>query len=111
MLSIGRFSRLTGLTAKALRHYDAEGVFVPTFVDPASGYRYYDASQIPTAKLIRRLRDLDLPLPQVAELLALQRDDPGGFGAALTSYRQRLFARVTRMQSQLHNLDHLIAEK
>ncbi|MBV9870908.1 MAG: MerR family transcriptional regulator [Frankiaceae bacterium] len=111
MLSIGRFARLTGLTAKALRHYDAEGVFAPSYVDPSSGYRYYGSEQVETGRLIQRLRSLDLPLPEVARLIALQRDNPSEFDVALVAQRQRLLARVMRLQGQLHNLDHLIADK
>jgi DNA-binding transcriptional MerR regulator len=111
MLSIGRFARLTGLTAKALRHYDSEGVFAPSYVDPSSGYRYYEPDQIDIGRLIQRLRSLDLPLPEVARLIALQRDNPSEFDVALVSQRQRLLARVMRLQGQLHNLDHLIADK
>jgi len=33
MLSIGRFARLSGLTVKALRHYDEVGLLRPARVD------------------------------------------------------------------------------
>jgi DNA-binding transcriptional MerR regulator len=39
LLSIGRFARLSGLTVKALRHYDAEGPLSPAHVDEWTGYR------------------------------------------------------------------------
>jgi DNA-binding transcriptional MerR regulator len=39
MLSIGRFARLTGLTVKALRHYDELGLLRPAHVDGWTGYR------------------------------------------------------------------------
>ena len=45
LLSIGRFARLSGLTVKALRHYDAEGLLRPAHVDEWTGYRYYTAEQ------------------------------------------------------------------
>jgi DNA-binding transcriptional MerR regulator len=62
MLSIGRFADATGLTVKALRHYDEIGLLVPARVDPDNGYRYYDAAQVEDAVTIRRLRALELPL-------------------------------------------------
>ena len=37
LMSIGRFARLTGLTVKALRHYDDVGLLRPSSVDPESG--------------------------------------------------------------------------
>jgi DNA-binding transcriptional MerR regulator len=44
LLSIGRFARMTGLTVKALRHYDAEGLLGPGHVDYWTGCRYYSAA-------------------------------------------------------------------
>jgi DNA-binding transcriptional MerR regulator len=76
----GQFARASGLTAKALRHYDAVGLLTPALVEPASGYRRYRADQVARAKLIRRLRGLDLPIVEVRRLLGLyaarsRRDD------------------------------------
>jgi DNA-binding transcriptional MerR regulator len=56
--SIGRFARHTGLTVKALRHYDAEGLLSPAHVDEWTGYRYYTVEQAAEAVAIRRLREL-----------------------------------------------------
>jgi DNA-binding transcriptional MerR regulator len=69
MLTIGRFADATGLTAKALRHYDEIGLLVPARVDPDNGYRYYDTAQIEDAVAIRRLRALELPLGEIKILL------------------------------------------
>ena len=74
LIPIGRFARATGLTVKALRHYDDVGVLRPAHVDVATGYRYYDASQIRDGEAIRRLRSLEVPLPEIAEVLAGDRD-------------------------------------
>jgi DNA-binding transcriptional MerR regulator len=60
LLPIGRFARLTGLTVKALRHYDEVGLLRPAAVDPASGYRLYAPEQGARAEAIRRLRRLEL---------------------------------------------------
>ena len=39
LMTIGRFARITGLTVKALRHYDEVGLLRPAAVDPETGYR------------------------------------------------------------------------
>jgi DNA-binding transcriptional MerR regulator len=111
LVSIGQFARASGLTAKALRHYDAVGLLAPAYVDPASGYRRYRADQVKAATLIRRLRGLDLPVAEVRRLLGLYAADPEAMTEALVSHRRRLVARVTRMQGQIHDLDHLVAGK
>jgi DNA-binding transcriptional MerR regulator len=73
-LSIGDFSRMTYLSVKALRHYHEVGVLEPAEVDPVSGYRYYRPGQVATAQMIRRLRDLDVPLDSVRRIV--QAPDP-----------------------------------
>lgn len=88
LLSIGRFSQLTRLSVKALRWYDEVGLLRPAAVDPRSGYRSYRPDQFGTAERIRRLREADLPLPEVAALLAAP--DAAGRRAVLERHRERL---------------------
>jgi DNA-binding transcriptional MerR regulator len=68
-ISIGEFARRSRLSVKALRLYDGLGVLVPARVDEASGYRYYDPAQLDTARLVAMLRQLDMPLAAIKELL------------------------------------------
>lgn len=70
LLSIGEFSRLTHVSVKALRHYHDLDLLCPARIDPGSGYRFYATAQAPTAQLIRRFRDLGMPLDQVKVVLA-----------------------------------------
>ena len=69
-ISIGEFARRSRLSLKALRLYDERGVLVPARVDRASGYRYYDTAQLDQARLVVMLRQLQLPLATIRELLA-----------------------------------------
>jgi DNA-binding transcriptional MerR regulator len=62
MLSIGDFSRVTHLSVKTLRHYHEVGLLEPAEIDPSSGYRHYALAQIPIAQVIRRFRDLEMPV-------------------------------------------------
>ena len=62
MLSIGDFSRMTHLSIKALRHYHEVGLLEPAEIDRDSGYRRYDAGQVAVAQVIRRFRDLGMPV-------------------------------------------------
>ena len=74
-ISIGEFARRSRLSLKALRLYDERGVLVPARVDQASGYRYYDPAQLDEARLVVMLRQLQLPLAAVKELLACDPAD------------------------------------
>ncbi|WP_460530179.1 MerR family transcriptional regulator [Flindersiella endophytica] len=91
LLSIGVFSRRSWLSMKALRLYDRLGLLPPADVDPHSGYRRYRESQLFTARLIEMLRRLDMPLNQIAEIVAA----PGPEGAAmLTGYWDEVERRI-----------------
>jgi DNA-binding transcriptional MerR regulator len=74
-VSIGEFARRSRLSVKALRLYDGLGVLVPARVDDASGYRYYDVAQLEAARLVAMLRQLDVPLAAIRELLACDPAD------------------------------------
>jgi DNA-binding transcriptional MerR regulator len=105
LLSIGRFARLTGLSIGALRHYDELGLLTPTRVDPQSGYRSYRREQADAARLIRRLRELGLSLPQVA---AISRADAAERQRLLAAHRQRLAAQLSRLQRAMHHLNRIV---
>ena len=68
-LSIGEFSRATYLSVKTLRHYHEVGLLEPAHIDSSSGYRYYRPDQVGTAQIIRRLRDLEMPVERVKGVL------------------------------------------
>jgi DNA-binding transcriptional MerR regulator len=105
LLPIGRFARLSGLTVKALRHYDAIGLLRPAFVDESSSYRYYALPQVREAEAIRRLRSLEVPLDEVAALL---HADPATLRERLAVHRARLEGRVVETEQILATLDRLI---
>ncbi|NUR96963.1 MAG: MerR family transcriptional regulator [Kribbellaceae bacterium] len=68
-MTISEFARLVGLAPSALRFYDDCGLLPPAEVDTTNGYRYYDPSQADRARLLRDLRELDLPLADVRRAL------------------------------------------
>ncbi|MFC6356335.1 MerR family DNA-binding transcriptional regulator [Luethyella okanaganae] len=85
MLQIGEFASLTGLSVKALRHYDEKVVLVPAEVDDLSGYRRYGEGQVRAGVVARALRDAGVPLPVVAAVVAA-----GGASGALAAHRRRV---------------------
>jgi DNA-binding transcriptional MerR regulator len=95
-ISIGEFARRSRLSLKALRLYDERGVLVPARVDQASGYRYYDTAQLDDARLVVMLRQLQLPLAAVKELLAC---DPADAAARIAKHwREAEFAHDARRE-------------
>jgi len=106
LLSIGRFARLCGLSVGALRHYDAFGLLPPLHVDPDTGYRMYGREQLEAARLIARLRGLDMPLPEIRVVVSLPAADRR---AAIARHRARMEARTMRLQRIVHQLSQEIS--
>jgi len=71
LLSIGAFADVSRLSLKALRLYDRLRLLPPAYVDSSSGYRYYRTDQLRQAKMIRLMRDMEMPLAKIRSVLAV----------------------------------------
>jgi DNA-binding transcriptional MerR regulator len=105
-LSIGEFAQVTQLSVRTLRRYHEAGLLEPATVDPSSGYRYYTSAQIPAAQVIHRLRELDVPLAEVAEILAVP--DPRARAELIAGHVARLEARLDRTRAAVAALRRLL---
>lgn len=105
-LTIGEFARLTHLSVRTLRRYHESGLLEPARVDPASGYRYYASDQIPTAQVIHRLRELDVPLADVAKILATE--DAEERAGLVGEHLRRLRAELDRTRAAVVSLRNLL---
>jgi DNA-binding transcriptional MerR regulator len=105
-VTIGRFATMTHLSVKTLHHYHQVGLLEPVRVDADSGYRYYALDQLPTAQLIRRLRELRMPIPDVKALLGA--GDPDRRDALLAAHLYRLEKELARTHSAVAALRSLL---
>jgi DNA-binding transcriptional MerR regulator/effector-binding domain-containing protein len=105
-LTVGDFSRITHLSVKTLRHYHQVGLLEPTAVNPDTGYRYYSAEQIPTAQVIRRLRDLQMPVAEVKAVL-VARDVPTR-NALIAGHLDRLETELAQTRAAVDSLRNLL---
>jgi DNA-binding transcriptional MerR regulator len=106
MLAIGDFSRATLLTIKTLRHYDDTGLLEAAEVDPRTGYRRYLTSQIPQAQMIKRFRELQMPLNEIRQLLA--SPDGSTRNAIIAAHLRRLENDLGRTRSAVSELRALL---
>ena len=106
LVSIGDFSRMTHLSIKALRFYHDQGLLEPARIDPATGYRFYETAQVPVAQVIRRFRDLDMPLDQVKAVL--QAPDLETRTKEIISHLTAMEARLAEMQMSVASLRGLL---
>lgn len=68
MLSIGAFAQIGQVSHRMLRHWDTAGLLVPAHVDPFSGYRSYDPSQLERLHRIVALRQLGFGLNDISSI-------------------------------------------
>jgi DNA-binding transcriptional MerR regulator/effector-binding domain-containing protein len=108
LFAIGEFSRITGLTVKALRFYHDEGILVPAEVDRVTGYRYYTAGQIDTARAVVLLRELEFPVKDIRELLAMQTNEEGVV-ELLRRQKAVLEQKIRKQKQAVHLLQNFIA--
>jgi DNA-binding transcriptional MerR regulator len=93
MLTIGDFARHGQVSVRMLRHYDATGLLRPARVDPATSYRFYEASQLARLNRIIALKDLGFTLEQVRAMLDQQ--------VSAGQLRRMLRLRQAELQSQI----------
>lgn len=105
-LTIGEFAALTQLSVRTLRRYHDAGLLEPASVDPFTGYRYYQAGQIPVAQVIHRLRELDVPLAEVKAVLAT--DDPALRAEMIAGHLERLEVALDRTRAAVTSLRQLL---
>src|SRR5437660_9142468 len=106
VLTVGDFSRVTHLSVKTLRHYHQAGLLEPAAVNPDTGYRYYSAGQIPTAQVIRRLRDLEMPVADVKAVLTAP--DAPARNALIAAHLDRLEAELAQTRTAVESLRNLL---
>jgi DNA-binding transcriptional MerR regulator/effector-binding domain-containing protein len=107
-LTVGDFSKMTHLSVKTLRHYHQVGLLEPAEVNPANGYRYYTPEQIPTAQVIRRLRDLEMPVAQVKSVLTA--NDAATRNAIISSHLDRLEDELVQTRTSVESLRNILQQ-
>ncbi len=107
-MSIGDCSRMTFLSVKALRHYHEVGLLPPAEIDPETGYRRYEATQVPTAQVIRRLRELGMSLDDVRAVI--EAPDVRARNAAISAHLRRMEGELEQTRVTVKSLRLLLDE-
>jgi DNA-binding transcriptional MerR regulator len=108
-LTVGEFSRVTYLSVKTLHHYHDIGLLQPATIDPANGYRRYAVGQVPTAQLIRRLRDLEMPIDDVR--VVLDATDPAARDQAIATHLHRMESQLEATRATVESLRTLLEHR
>jgi DNA-binding transcriptional MerR regulator len=111
MFTIGDFARHGRVSVRMLRHYDAVGLLRPAHVDPSSGYRYYQATQLARLNRVIALKDLGFTLDQVRSILDedISTEELRGMlrlrRAELESAATEAAARMARVEARLRTIE------
>ncbi len=73
LLPIGKMAKLNRVSIPTLRLYDEKGLLKPRYIDPDTGYRYYDINQNARLDMIAYMKELGMSLSEIAH--ALQKED------------------------------------
>lgn len=107
-LTIGRVAAQTGVTPKAIRHYETLGLIPP--VSRTGTYRQYQSKHVSAIQLIRRAQKLGFTLAELRDLGNEDcQPDWARFAAALEHKHQQLQARIQHLQEQQEDLMSLRA--
>lgn len=98
--TVGELSRLTGVTVRALHHYDEIGLVRPS-QRSAAGYRLYDDTDVLRLQQVLVLRELGVPLDQIAAAI----DDAADRAALLRTHRAALAEKRVRLDALLAAVD------
>ena len=105
LMPIGIFSRMTGLSHRALRLYADRGLLPPAHVDETTGYRYYDVHSIRAAEMIRLLRRLGVPLGEMRLYIDAAATDR--LEETLAQQKERLEQEQARLDAALRLLSRI----
>lgn len=106
MYRIGEFSELSKTTIKTLRYYEKEELLIPAFVDPETGYRFYETNQLPELAKIISLRQMGLSINNIKSIL---KGD--NLEQILKSRKQELETEISLYTSQLLQINNLLEGK
>ncbi|MDM0046746.1 Cu(I)-responsive transcriptional regulator [Variovorax dokdonensis] len=109
-LLIGDAARLSGISARMLRHYEDLGL-LGEVRRSESGYRRYSLSDVHTLRFIKRSRDLGFSMDQVTELVGLWRNrrrTSASVKRVAQAHLQELEQRIAEMQAMQRTLAHLV---
>jgi len=111
LLSIGTFADMTRLSIKALRLYDQLDLLQPRHVDLQNGYRFYGIDQLSSARLIRNMREMDMPLVTIRQVLAALDSSPEQAEALVKEYAELREQQVAQIRMQVQHFIQLIQQE
>jgi DNA-binding transcriptional MerR regulator len=106
VVTVGQAAKLSGLSTKAVRLYEAKGLLPPAERTQA-GYRLFTNDDLATLQFIRQAKALGLHLDEIKEILDLQHGGQQPCTHVISLLDQRI-AEIDRTLTDLQNLRHAL---
>ena len=109
-VNIGEAARLSGVSAKMLRHYESLGL-LGKVTRTDSGYRLYSPADVHTLRFIKRCRDLGFSMAEIGELVGLwqnKRRASANVKKIAQKHMDELSERIAAMQAMQRTLSTLL---
>ncbi|MBB5850007.1 MerR family transcriptional regulator [Amycolatopsis umgeniensis] len=115
-MRIGELARRTGVSERALRYYEEQGLLTPE--RRPSGYRVYGDADVAAVRRIRILLEAGLNTAQILEILPCIVDEDGWLTPdcpelvdELRRQRERIDAAIGELETTRANLDTIIGDE
>jgi MerR family transcriptional regulator, thiopeptide resistance regulator len=102
MFTVGELSKLTGITVRALHHYDEIGLVRPS-QRTAAGYRLYGDDDVRRLHDVLLFRELGIPLDEISTVIA----DANSRHDALRKHREVLVEKRARLDAMIAAVDRM----
>ena len=106
MKTVKEVAKIAGLSERALRHYDNIGLLVPKKRSSA-GYRLYDDEDLKRLRAIVFLKEMEIPLSQIKEILDAGKRD---YNSVLKAQKEKLVRKVNKLNGLIRVIDGLDSE-
>jgi len=109
-VNIGEAARLSGISARMVRHYEGLGLLGEVH-RTEGGYRQYTPADVHTLRFIKRSRDMGFSMEQVVELVDLwhnRRRTSASVKRIAQAHLDELEQRIAAMQGMRRTLAHLV---
>lgn len=106
-ISIGKMAEMSGVSVPTLRLYDQLGLLKPSYVDPDSGYRYYDIHQNARLDMIAYMKELGMSLAEIGSVF--QREDLALIEQILAQKNEQIHQQMRDLKARHEAVERAIA--
>ena len=98
LIPIGKMAAMNRVSVPTLRLYDEKELLKPRYIDPETGYRYYDINQNARLEMIAYMKELGMSLAQITQVL--QKEDISLIEELLSQKNEQIHQQMRQLKAQ-----------